>query len=399
MAGRAEKKERLLRTLSESARRGYFTLEEVIRAITNPDADTEEVAELLKDVGFELIETEGLEEPTMVWEEVEPAEEEFIEEEAETALEDEAEALEELEYPSIEAPVALYLREINRVPLLTPEEEVELARQIEEGTRAKKRLQKGVDPQEKAELEAIVARGEEARRRLTEANLRLVVSVAKKYMGRGLPFLDLIQEGNIGLQRAVEKYDYRRGFKFSTYAHWWIRQAITRAIADQARTIRVPVHMIEQIGNLFRVSHRLEQRLGREPTAEEMAREMRTTPERVRQILRAARQPISLETPVGEEAESTLADFITEREALTPAEAVAQQLLKEQIEGALDQLSERESYVLRLRFGLEDGRNRTLEEIGEDLGVSRERVRQIESEALAKLRRPELRQRLKEYLE
>ncbi len=284
--------------------------------------------------------------------------------------------------------------------LLTAEEEVSLAKQIEQGNLAVERMkQLGPASEERDRLDNLSHHGNDARRRLTEANLRLVVSVARKYMGRGLPLLDLIQEGNIGLQRAVEKYDYRKGYRFSTYAYWWIRQAVTRAIADQARTIRVPVHMIELIGDVYRVSRDLQQELGREPEPDEIAQEMGTSPEKVRQIIRAARQPISLETPVGEEEESTLADFIADRAARAPAEAAAQELLKEHVEDALQQLSERERAVLKMRFGLIDGRDRTLGEIGEELGVSRERVRQIEAEALAKLRQPKLRQKLREYLE
>jgi len=307
----------------------------------------------------------------------------------------------EVDYVPSEAPAAIYLRDISRVRLLTAEEEVSLAKDIEQGNLAGERMkQLGEGCEEERErLHALYRKGQESRRRLTEANLRLVVSVARKYMGRGLPLLDLIQEGNIGLQRAVEKYDYRKGYRFSTYAYWWIRQAVTRAIADQARTIRVPVHMIELIGDVYRVSRDLQQELGREPEAEEIAQEMGTSADKVRQIIRAARQPISLETPVGEEEESTLADFIADRAARAPAEAAAQELLKEHVEDALQQLSERERAVLKMRFGLIDGRDRTLGEIGEELGVSRERVRQIEAEALAKLRQPKLRQKLREYLE
>jgi RNA polymerase primary sigma factor len=299
-----------------------------------------------------------------------------------------------------DAPAAIYLRDISRVSLLTAQQEVSLAKEIEQGNEAAellRQLPSGV------EADRVLVdqhqTGKEARRQLTEANLRLVVSVARKYMGRGLPLLDLIQEGNIGLQRAVEKYDYRKGYRFSTYAYWWIRQAVTRAIADQARTIRVPVHMIELIGDVYRVSRDLQQELGREPEPDEIAQEMGTSAEKVRQIIRAARQPISLETPVGEEEESTLADFIADRAARAPAEAAAQELLKEHVEDALQQLSERERAVLKMRFGLIDGRDRTLGEIGEELGVSRERVRQIEAEALAKLRQPKLRAKLREYLE
>ncbi|HLH22766.1 MAG TPA: sigma-70 family RNA polymerase sigma factor [Chloroflexota bacterium] len=299
-----------------------------------------------------------------------------------------------------DAPAAIYLRDISRVSLLTAQQEVSLAKEIEQGNEAAELLRQL--PAESKEGTDLIERhqiGKEARRQLTEANLRLVVSVARKYMGRGLPLLDLIQEGNIGLQRAVEKYDYRKGYRFSTYAYWWIRQAVTRAIADQARTIRVPVHMIELIGDVYRVSRDLQQELGREPEPDEIAQEMGTSAEKVRQIIRAARQPISLETPVGEEEESTLADFIADRAARAPAEAAAQELLKEHVEDALQQLSERERAVLKMRFGLIDGRDRTLGEIGEELGVSRERVRQIEAEALAKLRQPKLRAKLREYLE
>ncbi|AQR77363.1 RNA polymerase sigma factor RpoD [Paenibacillus larvae] len=274
----------------------------------------------------------------------------------------------------INDPVRMYLKEIGRVPLLSAEDEVELAKRIEQGD-------------------------EEAKRRLTEANLRLVVSIAKRYVGRGMLFLDLIQEGNMGLIKAVEKFDHTKGYKFSTYATWWIRQAITRAIADQARTIRIPVHMVETINKLIRVSRQLLQELGREPTPEEIAKEMELSTDKVREIMKIAQEPVSLETPIGEEDDSHLGDFIEDQEALAPADAAAYELLKEQLEDVLDTLTEREENVLRLRFGLDDGRTRTLEEVGKVFGVTRERIRQIEAKALRKLRHPSRSKRLKDFLE
>ena len=274
----------------------------------------------------------------------------------------------------INDPVRMYLKEIGRVNLLSAEEEVKLALRIEEGD-------------------------EEAKRSLAEANLRLVVSIAKRYVGRGMLFLDLIQEGNMGLIKAVEKFDHRKGFKFSTYATWWIRQAITRAIADQARTIRIPVHMVETINKLVRVQRQLLQDLGREPTPEEIGEDMDLTPEKVREILKIAQEPVSLETPIGEEDDSHLGDFIEDHEATSPSEHAAYELLKEQLEDVLDTLTDREENVLRLRFGLDDGRTRTLEEVGKVFGVTRERIRQIEAKALRKLRHPSRSKRLKDFLE
>ncbi|WP_051635249.1 RNA polymerase sigma factor RpoD [Selenomonas sp. ND2010] len=275
---------------------------------------------------------------------------------------------------SIDDPVRMYLKEIGRVPLLTAEEEVALAKRMQDGD-------------------------EMAQKRLAEANLRLVVSIAKRYVGRGMLFLDLIQEGNLGLIKAVEKFDYTKGYKFSTYATWWIRQAITRAIADQARTIRIPVHMVETINKLIRVSRQLLQQLGREPAPEEIAKEMEITVERVREIMKIAQEPVSLETPIGEEEDSHLGDFIEDQDAPAPADAASFMLLKEQLEEVLDTLTPREEKVLRLRFGLDDGRARTLEEVGQNFGVTRERIRQIEAKALRKLRHPSRSRKLKDFLD
>jgi len=289
----------------------------------------------------------------------------------------------------------MYLREIGRVPLLTAEEEVRLAQIMERGKIERQRAERlRVVPNRR-----FLEEGEEAQRRLTEANLRLVVSVAKKYIGRGMNLLDLIQEGNIGLIRAVEKFDYTKGYKFSTYATWWIRQAITRAIADQARTIRIPVHMVETINRLIRISRRLLQDLGREPTSEEIAEQMEISAEKVREIIKVSQEPVSLETPIGEEDDSHLGDFLEDHTALAPAEAASHQLLKEQVEDVLDSLTDRERKVLQLRFGLDDGRSRTLEEVGREFHVTRERIRQIEAKALRKLRHPSRSRKLKDYLD
>jgi RNA polymerase primary sigma factor len=293
---------------------------------------------------------------------------------------------------NLDDPVRMYLREIGRVPLLSAKEEISLAKRMERG-----KLERNNPPRERNY--AILCDAEEATRKLTEANLRLVVSVAKKYIGRGMSLLDLIQEGNIGLIRAVEKFDYTKGFKFSTYATWWIRQAITRAIADQARTIRIPVHMVETINRLIRTSRRLLQELGREPTAEEIGAAMEIPAEKVREIIKVSQEPVSLETPIGEEDDSHLGDFIEDSTALAPAEAASHQILKEQVKDALGTLTIREQEVLRLRFGLDDGRSRTLEEVGREFKVTRERIRQIEAKALRKLRHPSRSRRLKDYLD
>ena len=314
---------------------------------------------------------------------------------------------------SVEDPVRMYLKEIGKVPLLSADEEIELAQKMEAGSVAvekipllKERLAETGDEQEKEEIQAEIKalqldvdRGSDAKKRLAEANLRLVVSIAKRYVGRGMLFLDLIQEGNLGLIKAVEKFDYRKGYKFSTYATWWIRQAITRAIADQARTIRIPVHMVETINKLIRVSRQLLQELGREPTPEEIAEEMKMPVERVREILKISQEPVSLETPIGEEEDSHLGDFIKDDNVPVPADAATFTLLKEQLEEVLGTLTEREQKVLTLRFGLEDGRARTLEEVGKEFNETRERIRQIEAKALRKLRHPSRSRKLKDYLE
>jgi RNA polymerase primary sigma factor len=290
---------------------------------------------------------------------------------------------------SLDDPVRMYLKEIGRVPLLSMEQEKSLAMRIEAGE-----LESAKNG---AAVRAIMDSGEEAKRQLTEANLRLVVSIAKKYVGRGMLFLDLIQEGNLGLIRAVEKFDYTKGYKFSTYATWWIRQAITRALADQARTIRIPVHMVETINRLIKVSRQLLQELGREPTVEEIAEQMGLTPEKVREVMKISQEPISLETPIGEEEDSHLGDFIEDQEAVAPAEAASVMLLKEKMQDVLQNLTDRERKVLVLRFGLEDGHQRTLEEVGQEFGVTRERIRQIEAKALRKLRHPSRGKALKDY--
>ena len=302
-------------------------------------------------------------------------------------------------------PVRMYLKEIGKVSLLTAAEEIDLAMKIEAGVAATEELEKAeeegieLERRERRRLTRVEQVGLDAKQQLIEANLRLVVSIAKRYVGRGMLFLDLIQEGNLGLIRAVEKFDYTKGFKFSTYATWWIRQAITRAIADQARTIRIPVHMVETINKLVRIQRQLLQTLGREPTPEEIAEEMDLTPERVREIQKISQEPVSLETPIGEEEDSQLGDFIEDDAAVVPPDAASFSMLQEQLAKTLEGLAERERKVISLRFGLEDGHPRTLEEVGREFGVTRERIRQIESKTLAKLRHPSRSQKLKDYLE
>jgi RNA polymerase primary sigma factor len=365
--------------LDLAKQKGSTSYAEIMHALQDVDLSADQIDGIYRALADLGVEVRNDPEPEAA--EVEPGEMEVeVEEEPEVgpglgAADEEREA--DLSVPddvAIDDPVRMYLKEIGRVPLLSAEEEVEFAKRIEAGD-------------------------EDAKRRLAEANLRLVVSIAKRYVGRGMLFLDLIQEGNLGLIKAVEKFDYRKGYKFSTYATWWIRQAITRAIADQARTIRIPVHMVETINKLIRVQRQLLQELGREPTADEIAKEMGIDEERVRDILKIAQEPVSLETPIGEEEDSHLGDFIEDEEALAPAEAASYSLLKEQLEDVLDTLTDREEEVLRLRFGLDDGRARTLEEVGKVFGVTRERIRQIEAKALRKLRHPSRSKKLKDYLE
>ncbi|GLI84319.1 MULTISPECIES: RNA polymerase sigma factor RpoD [Rossellomorea] len=352
--------------VNQGKKRGVLTYEDIADKLSGFELDSDQMDEFYEHLGEQSIEI------------IKESDEDDDPSAPELAKEEEEEFnLNDLSVPpgvKINDPVRMYLKEIGRVDLLSAEEEINLAERIEEGD-------------------------EEAKRRLAEANLRLVVSIAKRYVGRGMLFLDLIQEGNMGLIKAVEKFDYRKGFKFSTYATWWIRQAITRAIADQARTIRIPVHMVETINKLIRVQRQLLQDLGREPAPEEIAEEMDLTPEKVREILKIAQEPVSLETPIGEEDDSHLGDFIEDAEAQSPSEHAAYELLKEQLEDVLDTLTDREENVLRLRFGLDDGRTRTLEEVGKVFGVTRERIRQIEAKALRKLRHPSRSKRLKDFLE
>jgi RNA polymerase primary sigma factor len=376
--------------LAKAQERGWITLDEVMQAASGSPVDFDEATDVVRGAGIQIVDANG-----DAWEDLET-----LAEEGPGAFTQARETPPPAEELTPDSAAALYLREISRTPLLTAEEEVQLAKQLEAGKAAEKRLAQGnVDEAERLDLDDAIHLGQSARRRLIEANLRLVVSVARKYMGRGLLFLDLVQEGNIGLQRAVDKYDWRRGFRFSTYAYWWIRQAVSRAVADQARTIRLPVHVIEQLTRQYNTARELHQELGREPTAEEIAERLGVEPERIREAFRAAKVPISLETPIGVEDESTVADFVSDATALTPAEEAEESVLAETLDHALAQhLTAREAAVLRLRFGLMDGQPRTLGEIAQDLGISRERVRQIEAESLHKLRRtaPFLRQ-FREY--
>lgn len=361
-----ENMEVVKKLINKGKKQGTLTYKEVIDGLEDIDLDSDQIDEIyqsLEDMGIELIGYRDDEE-----------EDGIKDDKTDDETDDKGKDLSTPKGINVDDPVRMYLKEIGKIPLLTAKEEIALAKRMEEGD-------------------------EEAKRRLAEANLRLVVSIAKRYVGRGMLFLDLIQEGNLGLMKAVEKFDYTKGYKFSTYATWWIRQAITRAIADQARTIRIPVHMVETINKLVRVSRQLVQELGRDPTPEEIAKEMNIDVEKVREIMKIAQEPVSLETPIGEEEDSHLGDFIPDDEAQAPAEAATYTLLKEQLLEVLDTLTPREQKVLRLRFGLDDGRARTLEEVGKEFDVTRERIRQIEAKALRKLRHPSRSKKLKDFLE
>ena len=379
MASKKDNKRLTAKTLIDKGKKqGSLILAEIMEAFSETELDKDQVEDLyetLGNLGIEVIEnkTDKVD--------IDFAQDDLDLDDLDESIvkDDTPMEIEEIDLSlpkgiSIDDPVRMYLKEIGKIPLLKPHEEVELARRMHEGD-------------------------ELAKQRLVEANLRLVVSIAKRYVGRGMLFLDLIQEGNLGLIKAVEKFDYVKGFKFSTYATWWIRQAITRAIADQARTIRIPVHMVETINKLIRVSRQLLQELGRDPKPEEIAKEMDMTEDKVREIMKIAQDPVSLETPIGEEEDSHLGDFIPDDDAPAPAEAAAYSLLKEQIEDVLGSLNEREQKVLKLRFGLEDGRARTLEEVGKEFDVTRERIRQIEAKALRKLRHPSRSKKLKDFLD
>lgn len=388
--------------LAKGKKNSKLTLKEIADVLSSLELDTDQIDKI-----YEMLENEGIEiEGAGVLDAPIGEDEEFeatsVEEVPEEELVDTSALAEGF---AIDDPVRMYLKEIGKVDLLSPEEEVDLAQKMLEGNQAAEKLDAMTQPDavavnadEIAALNKAVKAGERAKKRLAEANLRLVVSIAKRYVGRGMLFLDLIQEGNLGLIKAVEKFDCTKGFKFSTYATWWIRQAITRAIADQARTIRIPVHMVETINKVIRVSRQLLQELGHDPSPEEIAAEMNMPVDRVRDILKIAQEPVSLETPIGEEEDSHLGDFIPDDDAPEPAEAASFMLLKEQLVEVLKTLTPREEKVLRLRFGIEDGHTRTLEEVGKEFNVTRERIRQIEAKALRKLRHPSRSKKLKDFL-
>jgi RNA polymerase primary sigma factor len=383
----------IARLLELGRQKSYVTIDDILHFFPEAEQDVEQLEEAfaaLMSAGIPYLEDVSAEEP--------PDDELDLESEKEND-DDDGRSPDDLAHIDTDDTIGLYLKEVSRVPLLTAEEEVELAQRIERGRMAREELARGnVSTNRRIELRALIEDGWAAREHLITANSRLVISVAKKYMGRGVPFLDLIQEGNIGLIRATKKFDYRRGHKFSTYATWWIRQAVTRAIADQGRTIRVPVHMGDQINKLLRVQHQLTQRLGREPAVEELAKSLDVSPKKVENMIQVARRPLSLETPTDDEEDSVLGDFIEDNEALAPDESATFNLLRQHLEEVLNTLPPREVRILQLRYGLLDGQAYTLEEVGRKMGVTRERVRQIEAQALSRLRHPVIRRKLRDYL-
>ncbi|MFN2217854.1 MAG: RNA polymerase sigma factor RpoD [Anaerolineae bacterium] len=399
MAEFLEQQEDVVESLIEKAElQGYLTMDEVLEAFPDPEERLEQVEEVflrLNEAGIEVYDdkSDGEDEESL---EREVFASVVDKESDDTPLEEDAFDLSGI---SSDDTVGLYLKEMARVPLLSLEEEVDLAMKLTDATEARRELREdGDDPETRERLEAIIEEGREAREHLIKANTRLVVSIAKKYMGRGVPFLDLIQEGNLGLMKAVEKFDYTRGYRFSTYATWWIRQTITRAIADQGRTIRVPVHMSDRIRRLYKTARQLEQEHGRKPTPEEIATEMELDPRKVRWMLKVSWRPLSLERPVGEEEDSELGSFIEDEGTPTPTQSAYQNLLREKVEEVLSTLTPREARILRLRFGLQNGRSYTLEEVGQKFGLTRERIRQIEGKALRRLRHPRRSRQLRDYL-
>jgi RNA polymerase primary sigma factor len=385
----------IARLIELGRQKSYVTIDDILGFFPDAEQDVDQLEEAfaaLLSAGIPYVDEAAAGGPS----EEELVEEEEVEEDVRRDLSADDNYLANIDTDDT---IGLYLKEVGRVPLLTAEEEVELAQRIERGRLAREELAKGnVSPRRRHELQALIEDGWAAREHLITANSRLVISVAKKYMGRGVPFLDLIQEGNIGLIRAAKKFDYRRGHKFSTYATWWIRQAVTRAIADQGRTIRVPVHMGDQINKLLRVQHQLTQRLGRDPSVEELAQALDVTPQKVENMIQVARRPLSLETPTDDEEDSVLGDFIQDEEVPAPDETATYNLLREHLESVLNGLPPREVRILQLRYGLLDGQAYTLEEVGRKMGVTRERVRQIEAQALSRLRHPAIRRKLREYL-